>query len=273
MGAEKSKIDASTYYQCPDRSRFLDWDEEDLETEDEKAIVFQSLVATLKLQPALDVSLEAKAVKLLESVNPQHIDLADAFLGKLASFSDDSSPDFVQSIVVLISSPSQAITTTAMRILESLSLWCSAQVFYPLVKADLIPQLVTTLNPLSLSFTDAVDIHTSFMRSIRESLWLTSPNGLEHLGIEDESGQLTMEQLIGHEPSGTGMVTDKNQRQFRTVPGFYWTANTSRSMVATLSFSFAATLALLTLLVCGRHCVHRSSVGDDFGFQQSSADF
>ncbi|KAK2944954.1 hypothetical protein BLNAU_20130 [Blattamonas nauphoetae] len=42
---------------CPDCSDFVCWDEKETGTEDEKAVVFRSLVATLMLQPTLDVSL------------------------------------------------------------------------------------------------------------------------------------------------------------------------------------------------------------------------
>ncbi|KAK2944956.1 hypothetical protein BLNAU_20132 [Blattamonas nauphoetae] len=178
------------------RSRFLDWDEEEPESEQEKAVIFQSLVATVKIQPVLDDSLEEKAVQFLESVDPQDIESADAFLRSLGHTTDESSKDFVQSIVVLVSSPSQAITTTAMKILESLSISCSARVFYPLVKADLLPQLITSLNPLSLSFAEAVGIHTCLMSIISSTVWLTTPTGLEHLGIEDESGQQTVHKTV-----------------------------------------------------------------------------
>ncbi|KAK2951364.1 hypothetical protein BLNAU_13743 [Blattamonas nauphoetae] len=52
-----------------DCSAFLNWDEGRHQTEHEQAVVFQSLVATVKLKPALDVSLEAKVVQFLESVS------------------------------------------------------------------------------------------------------------------------------------------------------------------------------------------------------------
>ncbi|KAK2946530.1 hypothetical protein BLNAU_18572 [Blattamonas nauphoetae] len=100
----------------------------------------------------------------------------------------------MESIMVLISSPSQAIAAAAMELLKHLILRCSAEARLALVKADLIPQLVLSLNPLSLSFTEGVDIHTNLMKTIAESLWLSTPYCLRKLGIDDND-----EQQAGHE--------------------------------------------------------------------------
>ncbi|KAK2946525.1 hypothetical protein BLNAU_18567 [Blattamonas nauphoetae] len=179
-----------------DCSPFLNWTEEAFESENEMAVVFRSLVATLRLQPVLDASLEAKAKTLLESVENGLEDSADDFLKRFASSSDDSSTDFIQSIVVLISSPNRAITTSAMELMESLTLWCSADILLLLVKADLIPQIVKTLNPLSLSFSEALDIHMCLMKVIQYSFWLATPDGLEQLGIEDDDRQQAGHEMV-----------------------------------------------------------------------------
>ncbi|KAK2957634.1 hypothetical protein BLNAU_7533 [Blattamonas nauphoetae] len=120
----------------------------------------------VKFQPALDDALETKAVKFLESVTPENRDSADAFQNKLTSNSDDSSTDFIQSIVVLLSSTSQVLTASTVKMLYSLIEWISPTVQFTLVQAGLIPQLITTLNPLTLSFTEAVDIHAGLMSTI-----------------------------------------------------------------------------------------------------------
>ncbi|KAK2955679.1 hypothetical protein BLNAU_9369 [Blattamonas nauphoetae] len=73
-----------------------------------------------------------------------------------------------------------------MEMLESLTLGCSARVLYLLIQADLFPQLLTTLNPLSLSFSEGVDIHTNIVKCIINSLWLSTPDGLADIKCEDE---------------------------------------------------------------------------------------
>ncbi|KAK2942028.1 hypothetical protein BLNAU_23067 [Blattamonas nauphoetae] len=137
------------------------------------------------LQPAFDDSLEAKAVKFLESVDLQDIESAETFLRNFASKSGDCSTEFVQSFVGLLSSASRVITTAAMKLLKSLLFWCSPKVSLALRKADLIPQLINNLNPLSLSFAEAADIHIYLLTTIHWSFWLATPNGLARLDIED----------------------------------------------------------------------------------------
>ncbi|KAK2954363.1 hypothetical protein BLNAU_10695 [Blattamonas nauphoetae] len=162
MSALDTEQSVSTVSSCPDCSAFLNWNEAKPASEDEQAVIFRSLVATLKSQPALDVSLESKTV----------------------------------SIVVLISSPSQAINEAAMKMVGNLLQWCSSKVRLALTKADLIPHLVITLNPLSLSDAEAVDIHISLMKSIVISLWLTSPNTFAQLEIEDVTEQQAVHETV-----------------------------------------------------------------------------
>ncbi|KAK2951316.1 hypothetical protein BLNAU_13695 [Blattamonas nauphoetae] len=175
---------------------FLKWNEGPLDSGHEQAIIFRSLVATLQLQPVLDDSLEAKAVRLLEYVNPDDRESADAFLVKISSFSDDSKTTFMQSIVVLISSAYRGIITASMEMLKTLFFACSPQVQLDLVNADLIPQLIITLNPLSLSFAEAVDIHINLLEIIDNSVWLTTPYGLTHLEVEDDDEQQAVRETV-----------------------------------------------------------------------------
>ncbi|KAK2957612.1 hypothetical protein BLNAU_7511 [Blattamonas nauphoetae] len=192
-----SDLSSRPFLFSTDCSPFLDWRwYKRLETAIEKTVVFQSLVATVKLQPELDASLEEKAVELLKSVKPKDKEIADAFLGSLGQTTDHSSTDFVQSMVVLISSPSQAITTAAMEMLNFLFLFCSPKDRLALVQADLVPQLITTLNPQSLFFAEALDIHIHLMRIFKSSLWLAAPDGLEQLEIQDHYEQQAVRETV-----------------------------------------------------------------------------
>ncbi|KAK2953983.1 hypothetical protein BLNAU_11085 [Blattamonas nauphoetae] len=118
MSALDLTTSSSTVSSCPDCSAFLNWDKKEPESGAEKAVVFRSLVATLKFKPALDDSLEAKVVKLLKSAIPKSRASADDFLSRLGLATDESLTDIVQSIVVLISLPSQAIIKAAMELLS-----------------------------------------------------------------------------------------------------------------------------------------------------------
>ncbi|KAK2944936.1 hypothetical protein BLNAU_20112 [Blattamonas nauphoetae] len=83
-----------------------------------------------------------------------------------------------------------------MKMINSLIFFCSAEVLHALVNADLFPQLVISLNPLSLPFAEAVDSHMNVMRVITNSLWLSTPDGLEQLEIEDNDRQQTVHETI-----------------------------------------------------------------------------
>ncbi|KAK2946512.1 hypothetical protein BLNAU_18554 [Blattamonas nauphoetae] len=194
-----AKISSSSDFTCPDCFAFLKWTFKRKESESKKAVVFLSLVATVKSKPALDDSLEAKAVDFLKSVNPKDEKSADTFLSTLGRTTDESLTDFIQSIVVLISSPNRIITTTAMEMLDLLILSCSEKFHLALVRADLIPQIFATLNPLSLSFAEAVDIHINLMDIIRMSVQLATSDGFYKLKIyEEDEEQAVHETVLKH---------------------------------------------------------------------------
>ncbi|KAK2964066.1 hypothetical protein BLNAU_1147 [Blattamonas nauphoetae] len=150
----------------------------------------------MKLQPVLDVSFEAKVVKFLKSVDLHAAFSFEAFLRNFASLSDDPHSDLVQSIVVIISSPSNVITTASMKMIDSLIWQCSAEAILALVKADLIPQIITTLNPLSLSLSHCAHIHTYLIHLINASQNLTTPEKFKLLRIEDHDEQQAVHETV-----------------------------------------------------------------------------
>ncbi|KAK2956999.1 hypothetical protein BLNAU_8074 [Blattamonas nauphoetae] len=220
-----------------DCNSFLNWMENRYYSFHEKAIVFQSLVITLKSQPALDDSLEAQAVKFLKSVHFQNESSADTFLSSLATFPGDSSTAFVHQIV----------PTAAMEMLSHLLLDCSQKKLLSLVKADLIPQLVMTLNSLPLLFTEAVNIRVNLTQIVSRAIVLATPDFLEHLGIVDNDEQQAVRETkrTSTSTSFEQFLTSFGQQTLLPEQFGFSLASLPPSMVATLSFSFAATLALL----------------------------
>ncbi|KAK2948689.1 hypothetical protein BLNAU_16327 [Blattamonas nauphoetae] len=154
------------------------------------------LTGTMNLQPALDVSLEAKAVKFLESIDPQNQESAEGFIKTFGRTTDASSTKFTRSMVVLLSSPKLAIKTAAMKMLARLIVFYSENILLALLRADLIHQLITSLNPLSLSFADAVDIHISLIANIYNSVYLARPIDLPQLGIEDRDERQAVYEMV-----------------------------------------------------------------------------
>ncbi|KAK2953074.1 hypothetical protein BLNAU_12063 [Blattamonas nauphoetae] len=111
--------------------------------------------------------------------------LSDGMADSLGRDTDESSANFVQSIGVLISTPSQVIIKASMEMLEHLIFDVPPKVQISLVKANLIPQLITTLNPQSLSFTESADIHTYLVGFIARTVKLATQFNLNQLTIED----------------------------------------------------------------------------------------
>ncbi|KAK2956644.1 hypothetical protein BLNAU_8485 [Blattamonas nauphoetae] len=83
-----------------------------------------------------------------------------------------------------------------MKMVDSLIQHCSSKILHTLVKADLIRQLIVTLNPLSLHFPETVDIHTCLIYTIFKCFRLATPQGLEELKIEDENEQQTVRETV-----------------------------------------------------------------------------
>ncbi|KAK2953000.1 hypothetical protein BLNAU_11989 [Blattamonas nauphoetae] len=163
-----------------DCSAFLNWSKEQPQSDEEMAVVFRSLVATVKLQPSFDAPLEAKAVRLIQTVEPTTRRSADSFLSKLSSISDESPP----------------IATAAVEMLVNLISNCSAKVRLSLVKADIILHLMTTLNPHSFSYSEPEDIHMNVISCVYWSFWLAAPYDLAELGFEDDNEQQAVHRTV-----------------------------------------------------------------------------
>ncbi|KAK2952716.1 hypothetical protein BLNAU_12365 [Blattamonas nauphoetae] len=179
-----------------DCSPFLNWRLNLNQSTHEKPVIFLSLVATVKSRHALDASLEAKALTFLNSVYFPDSKSIDAFLSIFARKSDESSTNLVQSFVVLFSTSNLAIIAVSMKILNDLLWYCSTNDLLAIIRADLIPQIIIPLNPLSLSFAKAEDIHRNLMKIISRSLWLSTPAYLTYLEIEDRNERQTVHETI-----------------------------------------------------------------------------
>ncbi|KAK2964063.1 hypothetical protein BLNAU_1144 [Blattamonas nauphoetae] len=103
--------------------------------------------------------------------------------------------DFVANINVLLSSTNKTMITASMKMLKSQSQDCSNNHLLALVKADLIPQLIATLNPQSVSLSDCAYIHTYLMDIIIHSVWWSTPTSLTYLGIEDRDEQQAVREV------------------------------------------------------------------------------
>ncbi|KAK2946877.1 hypothetical protein BLNAU_18176 [Blattamonas nauphoetae] len=121
---------------------------------------------------------------------------ADAFLNSLVRTSGESLTEFINSIGVLISSPSQAIIKASMGMLDDLIHECSTKVHLALVKANLIPHVFASLNPHSLLLGDNDDIHICIISAVTKSVRLATRNGFTALDIEGDDEQQTVHETV-----------------------------------------------------------------------------
>ncbi|KAK2960245.1 hypothetical protein BLNAU_4798 [Blattamonas nauphoetae] len=75
-------------------------------------------------------------------------------------------------------------------------MWCFVPVRLALVKANLVPQLIITLNPQSLPSTEGKNIHVHILTIIRTTIWLATPYGLAQLKIEDGNEQQAVHETV-----------------------------------------------------------------------------
>ncbi|KAK2952714.1 hypothetical protein BLNAU_12363 [Blattamonas nauphoetae] len=127
---------------------------------------------------------------------PKSRESADDFINYLVTFSFESLTEFVQSMVLLISTPSQAIIISAMTMLGHLIKWCSDAIVLALVKTDLIPQLINTLNSLPLSLTESIHIHFYLLFTIFVSFCLSTSEALSQLENEDGNEQQAIHEVV-----------------------------------------------------------------------------
>ncbi|KAK2951366.1 hypothetical protein BLNAU_13745 [Blattamonas nauphoetae] len=155
-------------------NQFLDWDENPLEGGSATTCLYQSLVATKKFLSSLDITLGEKAARFLESVSRRDTASPDVFLNDPGLSADESSRQFMESIMTLIASANRRLSTAAMRVLQTVIYKLSPKPRLTFVQADTIPQLLAILNPTSLSFVQTVGIHAGILSIIESSLYLSS---------------------------------------------------------------------------------------------------
>ncbi|KAK2952712.1 hypothetical protein BLNAU_12361 [Blattamonas nauphoetae] len=146
-------------------SRFLDWDGQPIKKPNDQSKMFTSLVSMLKEGQSLDDSLVEKIILFLKQMSHSLDADSKVILCLLPSTSAESMHSFLTTITVFLSSSKHTIIAAFLEMLNSLLNRCSSQMHLALVKADLIPRLITTLNPQSLSFAEAVEIHSGLMSS------------------------------------------------------------------------------------------------------------
>ncbi|KAK2955292.1 hypothetical protein BLNAU_9683 [Blattamonas nauphoetae] len=83
-----------------------------------------------------------------------------------------------------------------MNLLENLIWRCSVKVRLSLIKADIIPQIITALNPQSLDLEESGYIHTSLVRLLTHSVIFATPYCVSQLKITDHDEQHAVSEMV-----------------------------------------------------------------------------
>ncbi|KAK2963580.1 hypothetical protein BLNAU_1623 [Blattamonas nauphoetae] len=183
-----------------DNSAFMNWDGRQIETMSDRSTVLRSLVAKIKDGHHIDDASEKKAVMLLDQIRPFGSVNVKAFVrGLIVSEPNNYLTDFVISITVLVSSSKQTIIKGTMLLLEHLFSSSSPTFKLKLIEAQMIPQIITSLNAQSLFVAKAEDIHTPLIRIVNQSLRLITPHGMKSLEIEHQHDQQKVHETVLHQ--------------------------------------------------------------------------
>ncbi|KAK2945764.1 hypothetical protein BLNAU_19320 [Blattamonas nauphoetae] len=193
MRAQHSRTNSSNE---PSQYAFQNWDGKRIELFADKSKIYRSLVTMAKNDNAFDTTLEKKAVSFLAQIRPTFGEESDRFILDLTPSIDGSLNNFVTSIVVLLSSANQAVIAATMKMLDHLHINSTSQIHLKLVHAALIPRLLSSLNPLSLSFVDGAELHTLLISVISLSVWFATQAGLVSLKINDRHEQQTVHTTV-----------------------------------------------------------------------------
>ncbi|KAK2957327.1 hypothetical protein BLNAU_7705 [Blattamonas nauphoetae] len=176
--------------------------ENSLDSIDEKAALFQSLVTMAKDPDLYDSSLEMKAVKFLNEIVVKDDEEAGFHVWVGFMPSRRHVPQFVESVKILLSLPNQQLVTASMEFLRSLVVACSPLQKLALVDHGLVSNMMSALKPTTLTFPEADDIHLCLMDIVYHLLWLSTPSGLDRLEFDEPSEQLEVREAVFEEVVG-----------------------------------------------------------------------
>ncbi|KAK2959826.1 hypothetical protein BLNAU_5315 [Blattamonas nauphoetae] len=168
----------------PEEEPFLIFDVNSKLSFEDQSTIYDSLVALAKAGYPFDTALQDKAVRFLKSLSPEwdEPDYAAKLVSDLVSSSAGSHTGFVESIVILLSSPHSTIVGAAISFLRQTFEYSSPVIRCPLVESDLVTTVLTTVQPHTLSISGNEEIFGELLGIIDRFVDLATPLSLEQLG-------------------------------------------------------------------------------------------
>ncbi|KAK2948139.1 hypothetical protein BLNAU_16939 [Blattamonas nauphoetae] len=103
---------------------------------------------------------------------------------------------FVTTITILLSTDNTTIVETTLYTINHLVPMCSRNIQFGLLNADLVPQLILSLQPLTRSFKYPQNIHSDLLSIIGRLLWLPTPSNGAYAEIDDPTEQQAVHETI-----------------------------------------------------------------------------
>ncbi|KAK2951217.1 hypothetical protein BLNAU_13833 [Blattamonas nauphoetae] len=146
----------------------------------------QLFIALVKAAYPFDSALQDRAAQFLKCLEPKWRDKpdhADNLVTDLVPSSDGSHSGFIDSIVILLSSPHSSIVEATMSFLNKTTTQSSPAIRKGLVESDLINKLLATVRPHTLPLSGNDEIFNNLTKIIGNSIYLASPKSLSSLHI------------------------------------------------------------------------------------------
>ncbi|KAK2947968.1 putative karyopherin Kap95 [Blattamonas nauphoetae] len=146
--------------------------------------LFCSLVALVKAEYPFDDALLDRAAFFLRSIEPNWDNTsADKLIRELVPSSAGSPSGFVESVLTLVSSPHSRVAAAALSFLNTTTGSASHAVGCSLVESGLVSNVLTAVQPHTLSISGNEEIFDELIRIVRNCSDLTLPYYLRDLGI------------------------------------------------------------------------------------------
>ncbi|KAK2948267.1 hypothetical protein BLNAU_16803 [Blattamonas nauphoetae] len=177
-------------------SSFQTWTGNQIDTNTNKSVIFQSLIEMIKTHPQFNESLEEDIVAFLTRITPTNRAESDEVLNCLAPSADGSLASFVESITFLVSSSSKAIVKTSVRLLEELCMRCSLTIRRQLIQDGILQKIMAVIDSDALFSQDFGETPLFLSLIIRSFLRLGTLRGMERGQVVSQNEQQELHDLI-----------------------------------------------------------------------------
>ncbi|KAK2961680.1 hypothetical protein BLNAU_3478 [Blattamonas nauphoetae] len=166
---------------------------------DKKSTVYCSLVALVKAEYPFDNALQDKTARFLKRLEPTSRDTSDyaaKLMTDLVPSSDGSPSGFIDSIVILLSSPHSAVVGATMMFVYKTTAGSSLTIRCHLVESDLVSKVLASVQPHTLPICGNDEIFDKLITIIIYCLELAYPHYNRNLGIKTAVNQSDHREMI-----------------------------------------------------------------------------